>query len=156
MTRRTWLPLAAGLLSALLVSPHASQAQDSAGVPGAAAPGTVAPKAVAEDPEVRYQFMIHDYTVNGFDYELHLRLDTFTGKTWRFHASTARWTPIPEKEGGAPLEGGTFARYELNPHAYLDTNGVEQELYMRVDMVSGRSWTYRGSNGTWREVEQDD
>jgi hypothetical protein len=156
MKRRNWLLLAAGALSTLLVASQMGIAQESGAIPGAAAPGTVSPKVEAADPEIRYQFMIHDYTVNGFDYELHLKLDTFTGKTWKFHASTARWTPIPEKEGSSPLEASSTARYELNPHAYLDTNGVEQELYMRVDTVSGRSWTYRGSNGTWREIEQDD
>ena len=37
-------------------------------------------------------------------------------------------------------------------HDYFDTYGEEQELIMRVDMVAGNSWTYRGANGIWKDI----
>lgn len=156
MTRHAGFQFMAILGMSLWLGSLQSLAQEASAIPGAAAPGTVAPAATTDELDARFQAMVHDYSVSGFDYEILLKLDTYTGKTWRFHASNARWSPIPEKEGEAPLDGGTIARYELIPHAYLDTNGVEQELYLRFDSVSGRTWTYRGSNGSWREIEQDD
>lgn len=127
-------------------------AQDA--VVRATASDSATPAAVQAE-EIRYEFYIHDYSANGFDYEMHIKLDNHTGQTWKFHASNARWTPVPERDDKSKPEAGNIARYELMPHLYLDSNGEEQEMYLRVDGVTGRSWTYRGTTGSWREIEQD-
>jgi hypothetical protein len=114
--------------------------------------------ATAKDPEkeLRYEFMSHVFAVNGTAQEIYIKMDSFTGKTWRFHASTGKWQPIPEPTGAATLPDDTYSRYELLSHDYFDTYGEDQELMLRVDMVSGNGWTYRGANGTWKEIGQDD
>lgn len=108
----------------------------------------------AQDPdrELRFQFLAHAFAVNGTEQEIFLKLDTYTGKTWRFHASSGKWQPIAEQANGFPRPEETFSRYELMSHDYFDTYGEEQELIMRVDMVSGNSWTYRGANGIWKDI----
>lgn len=111
-----------------------------------------APKQVTEE-QLRYQFAPHQFGVNGVLQEVYVKLDTYSGKTWRFHASAARWTPIPEPTGDTALESGEESRYELLTHDYYDTYGEEQELIMRVDHVTGATWTYRGATGAWKVVE---
>jgi hypothetical protein len=114
----------------------------------------IAAAVAAQDPEkeLRYQFVSHAFAVNGTEQEIFLKLDTYTGKTWRFHASSGKWQPIAEPAGGYPRPEETFSRYELMSHDYFDTYGEEQELIMRVDMVAGNSWTYRGANGIWKDI----
>jgi hypothetical protein len=109
----------------------------------------------ATHEELRFQFVPHQFGANNVLQEIYLKLDCYTGKTWRFHASTVRWTPIPEPSGAQPLDASEQNRYELLTHDYYDTYGEEQELIMRVDGVSGAAWTYRGATGAWKEVEQE-
>lgn len=109
-----------------------------------------------EQKELRYQFMAHNFLVDGVEQEVYLKLDTFTGQTWRFHASNPRWVPVPESSGGYTRESGNQSRYELLAHNYFDQNGEPQELFLRADMVTGLTWVYRGANGTWRDVGQQD
>jgi len=108
--------------------------------------------AQATEEELRFQFAPHVFGVNDVLQEIYMKLDCYTGKTWRFHASTAQWTPIPEPASGASLEASEQNRYQLLTHDYYDTHGEEHELILRVDGVSGHSWTYRGANGAWKEV----
>jgi hypothetical protein len=109
----------------------------------------------ATHEELRYQFSPHQFGANNVLQEIYIKLDCYTGKTWRFHASTARWNPIPEPEAASPLESSEQNRYQLLTHDYYDTYGEEQELIMRVDGVSGSTWTYRGANGGWKQIEQE-
>jgi hypothetical protein len=102
--------------------------------------------------ELRFQFSPHVFGVNDVLQEIYIKLDCYTGKTWRFHASTAQWTPIPEPTSGPSLDASEENRYQLLTHDYYDTHGEEHELILRVDGVTGNSWTYRGANGTWKEV----
>src|SRR3990172_7447429 len=48
----------------------------------------------------RYQFASHNFSVDGIEQEVYLKLDRFTGKTWRFHVSNPRWVQIPEPGQG--------------------------------------------------------
>lgn len=152
--------LAALLLAVVLGAANVALTQDASKAPSAAEkqnPQTapqIAAAIAAQDPEkeLRYHFLAHAFSVNGTEQEIFLKLDTFTGKTWRFHASSGKWQPIPEASGGFPRPEDTFSRYDLMSHDYFDTYGEEQELIMRVDMVAGNSWTYRGANGTWKDI----
>lgn len=108
-----------------------------------------------EDKELRYQFMAHNFIVDGIEQEVYLKLDRFTGETWRFHASNPRWVSVPETASGAARESSSQSRYELLPHNYFDQNGDPQELYIRADLVTGNTWVYRGANGTWRDIVQE-
>jgi len=109
----------------------------------------------SDKKELRYQFMAHNFMVDGIEQEVYLKLDRFTGETWRFHASNPRWVPVPETSGGMARESSSQSRYELLPHNYFDQNGDPQELYIRADLVTGNTWVYRGANGTWRDVGQE-
>jgi hypothetical protein len=133
----------------------AQRAPGAAATQPAAGDSTLPVPSQTTHEELRYQFSPHQFGANGVLQEVYLKLDCFTGKTWRFHASTAKWTPIPEAEGGSPLEASEENRYELLTHDYYDTYGEEQELIMRVDGVSGHTWTYRGANGGWKQIEQE-
>jgi hypothetical protein len=151
---------AAALLVALLAGgANVASSQDASKAAVTNNPQTSAEiqSAMAADPdkELRYQFMVHAFSVNGTEQEIFLKLDSFTGKTWRFHASSGKWQPIPEPTGGFRLEPETYSRYELLSHDYFDTYGEDQELILRVDMVNGNTWTYRGANGTWKDVLTD-
>ena len=107
--------------------------------------------------ELRFQFIPHVFGVNDVLQEIYIKLDAYTGKTWRFHASSSQWTPIPEPNtANQAREASEQNRYELLTHDYYDTYGEEHELILRVDGVSGNSWTYRGANGAWKEVTQVD
>jgi len=106
--------------------------------------------------DLRYQFMAHNFMVGGFTQEVYIKLDTYTGQTWRFHASEPRWMAISEVFEQYPRDVSSLSRYELHTHDYLDTSGDPQELILRADVVTGHTWTYRGANGTWREVSQED
>jgi len=105
--------------------------------------------------ELRFQFMAHNFMVDGIEQEVYLKLDRFSGETWRFHASNPRWVPVPESGTGMAREASSQSRYELLPHNYFDQNGDPQELYIRADLVTGNTWVYRGANGTWRTVGQE-
>jgi hypothetical protein len=150
----------AAMLAALVVGWANVAATQEAGKRSAASktnPQTapeIAKVIAAQDPDqyLRYQFLAHAFSVNGTLQEIFIKLDTFTGKTWRFHASTGKWQPIPEPTNGFERPAETYSRYELMSHDYYDTYGEEQELIMRVDMVAGNSWTYRGANGVWKDV----
>jgi hypothetical protein len=109
-----------------------------------------------QDDDLRYQFEAHNFIVDGIEQEVYLKLDSFTGKTWRFHVANPRWTAIPEASNGQARGASNAKRYELYPHNYIDQNGDPQELYIRADLVTGSTWIYRGANGTWREVSQDE
>jgi hypothetical protein len=104
----------------------------------------------------RYQFMAHDFTVDGVEQEVYIKLDSFTGRTWRFSISNPKWILIPEQQNGRGLSASNEARYELFAHNYEDKNGEPQEVILRTDAVSGYSWMYRGSDGGWREIGQVD
>ena len=73
-----------------------------------------------------------------------------------FHVSTPRWVAIPEPTQGLARLPGTAVRYELYPHNYLDQNGDSQELIVRADSESGYTWMYRGANGSWKDIGQDE
>lgn len=109
-----------------------------------------------EEDDLRYQFMAHNFIVDGIEQEVYLKLDTFTGKTWRFHVSNPRWASIPDASDSRALGASNARRYELYPHNYIDQNGDPQELYIRADLVTGYTWIYRGANGTWRDVTQEE
>jgi hypothetical protein len=130
-------------------APGTSPAPTASGEPSLPVP------AQTTHEELRYQFIPHQFGANGVLQEIYIKLDCFTGKTWRFHASTSKWTPIPEPESGSQLESSEQNRYELLTHDYYDTYGEEQELIMRADGVTGTAWTYRGASGGWKQVEQD-
>ena len=109
-----------------------------------------------EEDDLRYQFVAHNFIVDGIEQEVYLKLDTFTGRTWRFHVANPRWTAIPEASEGRTRGASNARRYELYPHNYIDQNGDPQELFIRADLVTGFTWIYRGANGTWRDVTQDE
>lgn len=150
----------AALVAALFVGGAMfTRAQEGAkGTPAPSAGPQTAPQIAAaiaaQDPdrELRYQFLAHAFAVNGTEQEIFIKLDTYTGKCWRFHASSGKWQPIAEPTAGSARPEESFSRYELLSHDYFDTYGEEQELIMRVDMVAGNSWTYRGANGIWKDV----
>jgi hypothetical protein len=127
-----------------------------AALPGAMAQEPGKGPAPENENELRFQIMPHNFMVNGVEQEIFLKLDRYTGKTWRFHASNPRWTVIQEPASGHPRESGKQLRYELYAHDYFDQNGDEQELCLRADLVTGYSWTYRGASGAWKDVEQDE
>ena len=152
---------AVAALLVALVAGWAKTAQTQEAAKGTPAPNAnpqtapqIAAAIAAQDPELelRYQFLAHAFSVNGTLQEIFIKLDTFTGKTWRFHASSGKWQPIGEPTGGYPRPEESYSRYELLSHDYFDTYGEEQELIMRVDMVAGNSWTYRGANGVWKDI----
>ena len=109
-----------------------------------------------QDDDLRYQFEAHNFIVDGIEQEVYLKLDTFTGRTWRFHVANPRWAAIPEASEARARGASNAKRYELYPHNYIDQNGDPQELFIRADLVTGNTWIYRGANGTWRDVTQDD
>ena len=110
----------------------------------------------AEDEfEPRYQFMVHDAIVDGTPYEIYLKLDRHTGKTWRFHANKGRWTSIPEAKKGRIPQKSNQVRYELLPHEFVDPKGETKELYIRADMLGGDTWMFRGLKASWQEIAQD-
>jgi hypothetical protein len=119
-------------------------------------------RAMGQDPvmpisldDMRYQFMAHSFLVGGVEQEIYVKLDTYTGQTWRFHASDPQWNSIGESQKDYPRDSSSLSRYEIHTHDYLDTNGDPQEVILRADVVTGHTWTYRGANGTWKEVAQD-
>ncbi len=120
----------------------------------ASAQEPVLPEQPAED--VRFEFMPHNYYAGGFEQEIFLKLDSYTGQTWRFHASNPRWSPIPEPKQGSARQAGIVTRYELFTHDFMDQNGDEQQLVMRVDSVTGNTWTYRGATAAWSDIPQDE
>jgi hypothetical protein len=106
------------------------------------------------DARLRYQFTDHFFTQRGQQFEIFLRLDKFTGQTWRYHASQPSWTLIPEADGSSPSLDREN-RYELLSHVYRDQLGTEQEMFIRVDYIDGRSWRYQGMAGTWDEIKME-
>lgn len=101
---------------------------------------------------MRYQFTDHVFLQNGRQLEILLRLDRFTGETWRYHASQSAWSPISEPDNSIlPISSGE-SRYELISHVYRDQLGRELELFVRVDFVDGNSWSYQGMSGSWDPI----
>src|SRR5262245_12105942 len=69
-----------------------------------------------EQDDLRYQFEAHNFIVDGIEQEVYIKLDTFTGRTWRFHVANPRWTIIAEASDSQPLGASNAKRYELYPH----------------------------------------
>lgn len=104
----------------------------------------------------RYQFMAHNFSVEGAELEVYLKLDSFTGRTWRFQVGNPQWSMIPEQTSGWDGSSSNLPRYELFAHNYEDQNGQPQEVILRTDALTGYTWMYRGAEGGWREIGQDD
>jgi hypothetical protein len=100
--------------------------------------------------------MAHNFTAGSVEQEIFIKLDRYTGQTWRFHASNPRWDAIPEASNSRARGASESSRYELLPHDYLDQKGESRELFLRVDMVTGFTWSYQGAAGTWQDVPQAD
>lgn len=101
----------------------------------------------------RYQFVDHFFMHNGIRYEVFLRMDRTTGKTWRYHASQSAWTEIGEEASGMPEVDGKEKRFELMSHVYYDEGGTEHEQFLRVDSIDGLSWKYKGLDKTWTALK---
>lgn len=101
----------------------------------------------------RYQFVDHFFIHNGIRYEIFLRLDRVTGKTWRYHASQPAWTEIGEDASGLPANDGAEKRFELMSHVYFDERGAQHEEFLRVDSIDGHSWKYKGLDKSWTALE---
>ena len=119
--------------------------------------GAITAYATAQDPPkpitqstVRYEFLAHSFETSGEEYEIYIKLDQYTGKTWRFHASTMKWTEIEEPKVDVPRPDKKF-RYELHAHDYT-LNGEPIELIMRADVISGSTWIYMGTYKGWRKL----
>lgn len=112
-------------------------------------------EALGEKKELRYEFKAHNFTVNGAEYEIYIKLDQHTGKTWRFYAGRLKWEEIPElSQRGAPKADDKY-RYEMYAHDYHTQNGEPTELFIRADLLTGSTWIYRGTFTSWKVVEQD-
>lgn len=105
--------------------------------------------------DLRYQFIAHNFSVDGVEHEIYIKLDCYTGKTWRFSADSPKWAAIAEPSNGRPRGASNMNRYELLPHNYIDTSGDPQEIMLRADSMTGYTWAYRGANGTWQDIPQE-
>jgi hypothetical protein len=102
----------------------------------------------------RFEIATHDFVKDGVEHEVFIKLDHTTGQAWKMDGSVeTRWKPIPEKENERPAVGGG-ARYELYCHDFT-TNGSEQEVYLRFDRQTGKTWVWSGTEPAWKAVEQD-
>ena len=101
--------------------------------------------------EQRYEFLPHSYTIGGVSSEIFVKLDQFTGKTWRYDATLPKWRPIADPADALPA-AGEATRYELHSHDYV-VGGEARELLLRVDLMSGRTWSYNGSQTAWTKIE---
>jgi hypothetical protein len=128
----------------------------AAAVGGWAMPAFAQSSVPYDDEEVqRFQFMAHNYSAEGVEHEIYVKLDRFTGKTWRFSADNPKWMTIPEATNGKPRGASNTSRYELYAHNYVDKDGQPQEILIRTDAMSGYTWAYRGANGTWSDIPQE-
>jgi len=107
------------------------------------------PQGAEAEEQYRYQFVDHFFMHNGTRYEVFLRLDRITGRTWRYHASQPGWTEIGEEPGSLPARDGAVNRFELMSHVYYDESGTEHEQFLRVDYADGHSWKYKGMDKAW-------
>lgn len=124
---------------------------NAAGAAFAQAPDDL-PAPAAKADVGRYQIDTHDFSYNGHDYEIFLKLDRHTGQTWKFNASSPKWTLIAEaKEGPAP-EATDHNRFELFVHDYTTDKGAAEEMFIRLDKETGQSWTFRGINPAWQPL----
>lgn len=115
--------------------------------------GADEPSPALAEAEERYEFMAHTFAANGAEFEIYVKLDLYTGKTWRFHAGTMKWTAIAEPDRGRP-NADEKNRYELHSHDY-SLRGEPTELIIRADLVSGNTWFYRGTYKSWQQVQSD-
>ncbi len=118
----------------------------------AQAPDLPAPTVSRADAP-RYQVDTHEFSYNGYDYEVFMKLDRHTGQTWRFHASKATWTPIAEPKDAGP-EPTDHNRYEFFVHDYRKASGGDEEMFLRMDMEAGKTWYYRGVFAGWKELPE--
>ena len=110
---------------------------------------------LSEKKELRYEFKAHNFIVEGVEYEIFIKLDQHTGRTWRFHAGQLKWEAISEpSKGSAPVADDRY-RYEMYAHDYNAQSGAPTELFVRADLLTGRTWIYRGIFKSWKVVEQD-
>ncbi len=127
----------------------------TAGKTFAQAPDLPAP-AAAQAEVGRYQIDTHDFTYNGHDYEIFLKLDRHTGQTWRFNASNPKWALIAEAKEGPSPEATDHNRFELFVHDYTTESGAAEEMFIRLDKETGQSWTFRGVNPAWQPLAQSE
>ncbi len=106
----------------------------------------------SEAKSPRFQFVEHFFLKEGQPYEVFLRLDRQSGRTWRYHATQSGWAAIQESPKGAP-DGDYQGRYELLSHVYRNEQGIQLERMLRVDYQAGRSWMYDTAAGQWAEIE---
>ena len=108
----------------------------------------------AAEPSDRFEVATHNFVKDGVEHEVVIKLDHNTGQAWKMDSSVeVRWKPIPEKENERPAVGGG-ARYELYCNNFT-ANGREQEIYLRFDRQTGKTWVWSGTEPAWKAVEQD-
>jgi hypothetical protein len=111
------------------------------------------PESEAKSP--RFQFVEHFFLKEGQPYEIFLRLDCRTGRTWRYHATQSGWAAIKESLKDVS-EADYQDRSELLSHVYRNEQGLQLERMLRVDYDSGRSWTFEPTAGEWVDIEVEE
>ena len=112
------------------------------------------PGKVAAQPEDRFQVAVHDCVKDGTSTEILLKLDRFTGQSWRFEgAREGKWILIPEQNEREKPSSGDASRYELVCHSFTK-DGNDHEIYVRFDRQTGKSWRWSGNEPGWKAIEQ--
>jgi len=103
----------------------------------------------------RFDIVTHNFTRDGNEVEVWIKIDRFTGQTWELDGSREmRWKTIPElKESEKPTAGGVL-RYELYAHNFTK-GGKDLEVYFRFDRQTGKTWRWSGTDPGWAVVDQD-
>ena len=109
--------------------------------------------AIEEQQNDQFQIAVHNYTADGQDEEVYIKLDRCSGKSWQLRGSERIvWTPIPEADPRPTPSKNSARRYELACH-HFTKDGEKQEIYFRFDRHTGLCWWWNGTQKTWQLVK---
>jgi hypothetical protein len=107
-----------------------------------------------EAPSDRFEIYTHNFLRNGVHSEVFIKIDRFTGRLWKMDGSReVQWKSIPEQETDKPVPAETV-RYDLYCHEF-SKDSEAQEVYLRYDRLTGKTWRWSGNQPGWEVVEQD-
>lgn len=103
----------------------------------------------------RFQLSTHNYRIKRKTHEVYIKLDRYSGMTWKYNEATSeKWEIIPEGKDYPKLESGNEVRYKLFCHNFYKSN-KEDEIYIRFDMKTGKSWKWCGKQLYWIKIEEE-
>ncbi len=105
----------------------------------------------AKQKESQFQMLSHTFDTSGGSDRVSIKIDRFSGKTWRLDPASVSWLPIAEADAAAAPEAAANARYALQVQAG-EASKSPTATFLRMDLITGDAWLYTQQQGAWKSL----